>query len=105
MSISQLCDKGFRVCFDTHACHIIDSNTNKISYIGKRHENVYFIYIDEIVFNNESCLIAIDVNDSWLWHRRLGHANMNTFSKLVKNDLVIGFPKLKFDKDKICDAC
>ena len=30
---------------------------------------------------------------------------MKTFSKLVKNDLVIGLPKLKFDKDKICDAC
>ena len=30
---------------------------------------------------------------------------MKTFSKLVKNDLVIGLSKLKFDKDKICDAC
>ena len=29
---------------------------------------------------------------------------MKTFSKLVINDLVIGFPKLNFDKDKICDA-
>ena len=52
LSISQLCDKGFRVCFDAHACHIIDSNTNKVSYIGKRHENVYVIYIEEIGFNN-----------------------------------------------------
>ena len=49
--------------------------------------------------------VANDVNDSWLWHRRLGHASMKTLSKLVKNDLVIGLPKLKFDKDKICDAC
>ena len=30
---------------------------------------------------------------------------MKTLSKLVKNDLVIGLPKLNFDKDKICDAC
>ena len=66
---------------------------------------MYVIYIDEIEFNNESCLIANDVNDSWLWHRRLGHASMKTLSKLVKNDLVIGLPKLNFNKDKICDAC
>ena len=105
LSISQLCDKGFRVCFDAHACHIIDSNTNKVAYIGKRHENVYVIYIEEIELNNESCLIANDVNDSWLWHRRLGHASMKTLSKLVKNDLVIGLPKLNFNKNKICDAC
>ena len=48
---------------------------------------------------------ANDVNDSWLWHRRLGHASMKTLSKLVKNDLIVGLPKLCFDKDKICDAC
>ena len=30
---------------------------------------------------------------------------MKTLSKLVKNDLVIGFSKLTFNKDKICDAC
>ena len=42
------------------------------------------IHIDEIVLNNESCLIANNVNDSWLWHRRLGHASMKTLSKLAK---------------------
>ena len=83
----------------------LNSTTNQIIYIGKRHENVYVIHIDEVVLNDESCLIANDVNDSWLWHRRLGHASMKTFSKPVKNDLVIGLPKLSFDKDKICDAC
>ena len=35
LSISQLCDKSFRVCFDAHACHFIDSNTNQVIYIGK----------------------------------------------------------------------
>ena len=100
LSISQLCDKGYRVCFESNACHVINSITNQIIYIGKRHENVYVIHIDEVVLNVESCLIANDVNDSWLWHKRLGHASMKTLSKLVKNDLVIGLPKLNFDKDK-----
>ena len=65
LSISQLCEKRYRVCFEANACHVINSNTNQIIYIGKMHENVYVIYIDEIVLNNESCLIANDVNDSW----------------------------------------
>ena len=98
LSLSQLCDKDFRVCFDAHACHVIDSNTNQVIYIGKRHDSMYVIYIDEIVFNNESCLIANDVNDSWLWHKRLKHASLKTMSKLMKNDLVIEFLMLKFDK-------
>ena len=60
-----------------------------------RHENVYVIYI----------YIGNDVNDSWLWHRRLEHASMKTLSKLVKNVLVIGLPKLNFNKDKFFDVC
>ena len=56
LSISQLCDKGYRVCFESNVCHIINSTTNQIIYIGKRHENVYVIHIDEVVLNVESCL-------------------------------------------------
>ena len=63
------------------------------------------IYIDDIDIHNESYLCANDVNDSWLWHRRLRHASMKTLSKLVENDFVVRLPKLKFDKDKICNAC
>ena len=84
MSSSQICEKGFRVYFDAHPCHMIDSSTNQVIFIEKRHENVYVIHIDEVVVNVESCLIANDVNDSWLWHRRLGHASKKTLSKLVK---------------------
>jgi hypothetical protein len=54
--------------------------------------------------NELICLVAINEN-SWLWHRRLGHANMDLFSKLSKLDLVKGLPITKFVKDKICDAC
>ena len=35
LSISQLHDNGFEICFDAHACHIINSSTNKIIYKKK----------------------------------------------------------------------
>ncbi|VFQ60106.1 unnamed protein product [Cuscuta campestris] len=41
----------------------------------------------------------------WLWHRRVAHVNMNLLNKLVSQDLVVGLPKLKFEKDTICDSC
>ena len=104
LSISQLCDNGYRVCFESNACHIINSTTNQIIYSGKKHENVYVIHIDEVVLNVESCLIVNDVNDSWLWHRKLGHTSMKTLSKLVKKDLIIRLPKLSFDMDKVCET-
>ena len=36
LSISQLCDKRYGVCFEANTCHVINSNTNKIIYIGKK---------------------------------------------------------------------
>ena len=44
-------------------------------------------------------------NNSWLWHRRLGHAHMNLISKNFKKELVIGLSKISFEKDKLCGAC
>nr|GEU75449.1 hypothetical protein [Tanacetum cinerariifolium] len=38
-------------------------------------------------------------SQSWLWHQRLSHLNFATISNLVKNNLVQGLPKMKFEKD------
>jgi hypothetical protein len=46
-----------------------------------------------------------NINDSWLWHKRAAHIHMDHLNKLAKHDLVIGFPKINFVKDKLCDAC
>ena len=41
ISISQLCDKGYKVIFDKKECSIIDSNIGKIMFTGTRKNNVY----------------------------------------------------------------
>ena len=43
-------------------------------------------------------------DQSWLWHRRLGHANMDLISQLNKDELVRGLPKINFQKDKVCES-
>ncbi|GJX62646.1 retrovirus-related pol polyprotein from transposon TNT 1-94, partial [Tanacetum coccineum] len=49
------------------------------------------------------CLATIDEN-STLWHRRLGHANMHLIQSLAYKELVRNLPKLTFDQH-FCDAC
>ncbi|GKB13929.1 putative ribonuclease H-like domain-containing protein [Tanacetum coccineum] len=44
-------------------------------------------------------------SQSWLWHQRLSHLNFATINNLMKNNLVRGFPKMKFEKDHLCSAC
>ena len=53
---------------------------------------------------NVACLNAFN-QDSLLWHRRLGHVSFDHLSQINSKDLVKGIPYLKFEKDRICDAC
>nr|GFB32029.1 retrovirus-related Pol polyprotein from transposon TNT 1-94 [Tanacetum cinerariifolium] len=52
---------------------------------------------------DQVCLATIDEN-STLWHKRLGHANMHLIQSLASKELVRNLPKLKFDQH-FCDAC
>ncbi|RCU38685.1 hypothetical protein DVA76_17640, partial [Acinetobacter baumannii] len=80
------------------------SETSKVMFTGQRHGNLYALNLDELFDQKINCFTALE-NDAWLWHRRLAHINMDVLSKLSKNELVKGLPKLKFEKDKMCDAC
>ena len=103
LSISQLCDKGFRIVFDKKNCIIENASDRKILFVGNRDGNVYTIDLNDFPISDK-CLSALH-DDSWLWHRRLGHASMHLISNISKNSLVRGLPKFKFEKDKVCDAC
>ena len=71
--------------------------------MGYRDKNIYSICLLENKFENQ-CLVAKS-DESWLWHRRLGHANMKQLSKLSSKNLVRGLPTIKFVKDDMCDEC
>jgi len=68
----------------------------------KRINNVYLL--DTSSPCSIGCLLS-KRDKSWLWHRRIAHIHMNHLNKLISKDLVIGLPKLKFEKDHICETC
>ncbi|GJW14640.1 retrovirus-related pol polyprotein from transposon TNT 1-94 [Tanacetum coccineum] len=73
---------------------------------GDRSSNLYTIALNEIASNSSACLLAkASSSQSWLWHQRLSHLNFATINNLVKNNLVRGLPKMKFEKDHLCSAC
>ena len=79
-----------------------------IKFIGHRHGNVYMIDLNDLAKIDMQCLVSLNAKaneTSWLWHRRLAHISMHSLSKLIKKELVLGLPKLNFEKDRICDAC
>ncbi|GJY91446.1 putative ribonuclease H-like domain-containing protein [Tanacetum coccineum] len=53
-----------------------------------------------------TCLFAkARIDESNLWHRRIGHINFKNINKLVKGNLVRGLPLKIFENDHSCVAC
>ena len=90
LSVSQLCDKGFNVVFDNIACRVFDRQSNTCIFFGFRESNMYMIDLSNMSCNI-TCLKALD-DDSWLWHRRLGHISFDHLSRLNNKDMVKGIP-------------
>ena len=103
LRISQLCDKGLKVIFESSHCIIKDSLNDKIIFMGHIKENVYTIDISKYE-GRDRCFSSMH-DESWIWHKRLGHVNMNLITQFKKNELVRGLPKISFEKDKVCEAC
>ena len=85
ISISQLCDKGYKVSFEASLCIVTNHVDNNIIFIGHTQENVYLIDFNDMS-SVSHCPIAINakINEiSWLWYRRLGHASIHLLSKKI----------------------
>ncbi|GJZ69127.1 retrovirus-related pol polyprotein from transposon TNT 1-94 [Tanacetum coccineum] len=96
----QICDNKCRVTFSKHDSEI--TKDGKVIGIGIRKKGLYVIKLGNKP-KDKICLATIDEN-STLWHKRLGQANMHLIQSLASKKLVRNLPKLKFDQH-FCDAC
>ncbi|KAI3767848.1 hypothetical protein L2E82_18277 [Cichorium intybus] len=107
ISVSQLVvGTGLKVSFDEDGSELIEKESKKIILKSKRKGEMFPLDMRPIQGKPTICLLTKATNDdSWLWHRRLSHMNFRDINKLVLGDLVRGLPLLKYDKDRLCDAC
>ncbi|GJZ10031.1 putative ribonuclease H-like domain-containing protein [Tanacetum coccineum] len=100
-------------CFFTDTeCVVLSSNfksTNENHVLLKvpRKDNMYSVDLRNVVPQGGlTCLFAkATLDESNLWHRRLGHINFKTMNKLVRGNLVKGLPSKIFENDHTCVAC
>nr|GEX98958.1 hypothetical protein [Tanacetum cinerariifolium] len=86
-------------------CFIRDLHENDL-LIGNRGSNLYTISLQETTSSTPLCLMAkASPTQALLWHQRLSHLNFNYINLLLKKDVVIGLPKLKYVKDQLCSSC
>ena len=67
MGVSQLCDKGFKVLFCKESCTILNTNRDLTIFIGKREDNVYTLFFDELIARDTECL-SMTHDDTYFWH-------------------------------------
>jgi len=104
LSISQFCDNGYDVLVVKNNCTVITTHDQSIVFKGKRRNNVYKVNFSELTDQKVFCLLSMS-DKKWLWHRRLGHANLRLISKLSKSQLVRGLPDIDYHSDALCGAC
>nr|GEV29044.1 ribonuclease H-like domain-containing protein [Tanacetum cinerariifolium] len=111
-SVSQMCDKKNNVLFTNTECIVLSPdfklpNENQVLLRVLRENNMYNVDLKNIVlFGDLTCLFAkATLDESDLWHRRLGHINFKIMNKLVKDNLVRGLPSKVFENNHTCVAC
>ncbi|GJY65353.1 putative ribonuclease H-like domain-containing protein [Tanacetum coccineum] len=111
-SVSQMCDKRNYVLFTDSECLVLSPDfklpdENQILLRIPREDNMYSFNMRNIVPKESlTCLAAkATLDESMLWHRRLGHINFKNINKLVKDNLVRGLPLRRFENDQTCVAC
>ncbi|GJT75258.1 putative ribonuclease H-like domain-containing protein, partial [Tanacetum coccineum] len=111
-SISQMCDKKNSVLFTDTECIVLSPdfkllNENHVLLRVPRKDNMYSVDLKNIVPSGGlTCLFAnATVDESNLWHRRLGHINLDTMNKLMRGNLVRGLPSKIFENNHTCVAC
>nr|GEX81474.1 putative ribonuclease H-like domain-containing protein [Tanacetum cinerariifolium] len=111
-SVSQMCDKKNSVLFTETECLVLFSDfklpdASQVLLRFPRENNMYNVNLRKIVPSGDlTCLFAkATLDESNLWHRRLGHMNFKTINKLVKGNLVRGLPIKVFTNENSCVAC
>ncbi|GJT40566.1 retrovirus-related pol polyprotein from transposon TNT 1-94 [Tanacetum coccineum] len=100
LSVGQVCNNKCRVTFSKHDSEI--TKGGKVIGRGIRKKGLYVMKLGNKL-KDQISLATINEN-STLWHRILGHANMRLIQSLASKELVRNLPKIKFDQH-FCDAC
>jgi hypothetical protein len=103
LSINQFCDNDLMVQFSKRECNIFD-NSGKWLMGGERTANNCYglpgLTADPQIFCNKAT-----IDDSELWHQRLGHLNFIDMLEIASKEIVKDLPKVEKTGKGICGSC
>jgi hypothetical protein len=91
LSVSQMCEQGHKVTFYSQKCKIGKEGSGKlIATIARTSNNI-----------NEKCCLGKE-DESWLWHRRMGHIHFDNLVKASKREVVREIPQITKPTNTLC---
>ncbi|KAI3802079.1 hypothetical protein L1987_30204 [Smallanthus sonchifolius] len=112
LSVSQVCDKKFSFHFNDAECYILKTGfviPDEWILMKAPSRNDTYVLDMSVATTTDSiptCLLSkASESDSILRHRKLAHINYRKMNYIVRNDLVLGIPKLKFSVPDDCIPC
>src|ERR1043165_2046615 len=104
ISISQLCDSGFKVNFTKSEC-IVTNEKQEIVMRGVRSKDNCYLWEPENTNLSTVCSTVKDEKEVKLWHQKLGHLHLRGMKKIISMEAVRGIPRLDIDEGRVCGEC
>jgi hypothetical protein len=96
-----MCDQGHKVTFDSQKCEIRKEGSGKlVTRAARTSSNIYVL---SKIGNKKCCLGKED--ESWLWHRRMGHMHFDNLVKFSKREEVREMPQITKPTNTLCKHC
>jgi hypothetical protein len=93
LSISQFCDNELMVQFSKKKCNIFDNSGKWLMGVERTVDNCYGL--PGLTSDPQIICNKATIDDSELWHQRLGHLNFIDMLKIVSKEIVKDLPKME----------
>ena len=108
VSVGQMVEQGLQVRFNPQGCYVEDFK-DKCRLVAKGNRNGRMFTLDVSMPQVKAAMFAHGtgvIADIDIWHKRVGHVNVQRLKSMQAKNIVDGLPKFKVDgMHKICEAC
>ncbi|KAJ0086209.1 hypothetical protein Patl1_07938 [Pistacia atlantica] len=100
MSVGQLVDQGYNVVFNENGCEILKEGNGTLVATGKKVGRLFAL----TMLHFSSTKMDSSPNVTILWHKRMGHCNLQRLKDMSMKKLATGSPTISYIEKHICDA-
>ncbi|CAL9029300.1 unnamed protein product, partial [Prunus brigantina] len=102
LSVGQMMEHGYYVLFGGNMAVIFDDGSlnNVVAKVVMGGNRCFLLSLESITLATRKASV---IEDSWIWHRRLGHLNFVSMKKMQQKEMVLGLPVLT-EMEDVCDG-